>query len=121
MLRPATTTVEGVVAEALASKEGAWTVASVMERLPPDLLPLEGDKPTLYLHCAHGLHRSGIVAAALILRRMLREGAGASPGTVTAAMVEFVAARRVLGEAAKMDAMHARLLVIATRLSEGEH
>lgn len=107
---------EEAISAALAQPDGQWTVAGVREHLPPSLLPLPCDRPALYLHCAHGLHRSGSVAAALVLRRLLRAGHKDVAAAADEALAECVAARQLVGETHKLSATRDRLIVLAPRL-----
>lgn len=101
----------------LAIRNG-WTVEGAAA-IPAALLPRAGDAPAVYLHCAHGLHRSGVVAMSLLAAAQLRSSPEVSClEAAAAAMDAFKAARGANPEEHKQRAMIRRIAAVGAVLAE---
>lgn len=87
--------------------------------VPATLLPRTGDVPAVYLHCAHGLHRSGVVAMALLATAQMKTSPDVTcVQAASAAMSAFKEARGAVPEAHKQSAMTRRIAAVGAVLAE---
>ena len=82
--------------------------------VPDSLRPAAVDTPCVYLHCAHGLHRSGVVAASCIALHRIRSSSARVTrarlnAAADAALASFLESRGGVPDEHKVAPMQARV------------